>query len=83
MKCSCAALAALLEALEGKHVHEVDDGQTVGARGVREQLGRDTRRSFERELARCAREVGSTVDEVRDLCAMFPPLEECGGLSAG
>ena len=78
MRCSCAALAALLEALEGEPRDE-------SLRAFRETtvnslaaLAQQTRRTLDLELARCARQVGTTPAEIRDLCAMFPPLDDCG-----
>lgn len=81
MKCSCAALAALLEALDAEV--SADDGtrHRASARNLRSDLAARTRATVDQAMATCAGELGVSVDDVRDLCAMFPPLEECGRYS--
>lgn len=78
MRCSCAALAALLHTLEVSYEAQVSYPRGMAPRELLVQCLVRTAAELDRSLAECAREVGSSVAEVRDLCAMFPPLEDCG-----
>ena len=78
VRCSCAALAGLIQVWEAASIECRERGDVSPFSHTLERVHADAAQTLERELARCAHETGSTVDDVRDLCAMFPPLEDCG-----
>lgn len=77
MRCSCAALAALTEALlEALERGTSPDGRKM-ARNVVERLADNTMGLYDKSIARCARESGCTPQDVEDCLEYFVAVGGC------